>query len=502
MTRAVLVVLALAAALRAQAPAPDVAAIQLPEHVVVTGTLLVDVDGDGRDDLVLACRDTKTKRRELRVHRRSADSPIFANAPSAPPYAVDSDVIAFTFADCTPAKGRDLVLFTAERAVAVEFGADGAPNYVPLFVHDLVWPVADPDFVLPLPNARCDFDRDGRDDLLLPATRGAALVRNDRQRVPFVVPEWRSPLTASGNGPATIRGDEVSLRLGLGGRSGDDGSDDDDDRQSGPLVSVRTRTPLTRLVDANGDGRLDLIAVRNGRLSFGLQDENGALTMRDSTLPLPADRLSLFDPAFDVQLVKVDGDARPDLVLTTSASRDDEIEVRIDVFPTKADLTWEPKPASRLRLKTLAQAPQLVDVDGDGNLDVVAVTVRTDALKAITGGGEPTGLEAQLNVFRGNGERFVMPALSITQLQLPTKARRGGGAFVEVTPGASGTPGAVLLRDGDVLQRRPFERDGERLVLAAPSSKLAIAADTRLDATSDGAVLVRRDHELLHVRLR
>ena len=35
------------------------------------GTLRTDVDGDGREDLVLACRDTGTKRRELRLHQQA-----------------------------------------------------------------------------------------------------------------------------------------------------------------------------------------------------------------------------------------------------------------------------------------------------------------------------------------------------------------------------------------------------------------------------------------------
>jgi len=479
----------------ARAQAPDVAAIQLPEHVVLTGSLVTDVDGDGRDDLVLACRDTKQMRRELRVHRRSGDEPPFANTPTSPPFPVDRDVIAFTFADCTTKPGRELVLFTAERAVAVEAGADGAPEYVPLATIDLVWPTADPDFVLPLRDAGNDVDGDGRADLLLPTTRGAMLLRGGREPAPFVLPAWQSPLAAAGNGPATIRGDELRLRLQLGTR-------DDDDPPGGPLVSVRTRTPPTIAIDADGDGRRDLVATRNGRLFVGRLGDDGKLTPHDVALPLPGDRLALFDPAFDVQLANVDDDRRADLVLTTSASRDDEIEVRIDLFPTKADLSWDPKPASRLRLKTLARAPQLVDVDGDGRLDVVAVTVRTDALRALTGGGEPASLEAQLNVFRNAGDRFTTPALSITPLQLPAKARRGGGAFVEVVAGTNGAPGAVLLRDGDVLLRRPFERAGERLSLGAPTSRLSIAPDTRLAATADGAVVVRRDHELLHVRMR
>lgn len=486
------------------AQAPEQTTVQLPEHVVLTGTLSTDVDADGRDDLVLACRDTKAKKRELRVHLRRGEAPVFANEPSRPPYAVDSDVIAFTFADYTAAKGRELVLLTADRAVAVEFGGDGTPTYVPLFTNDLVWPTADPDFVLPLPNARCDLNGDGREDLLLPQTWGAIANLQNPPGMPrdgklanwtyCILPEWRSPVAGTGRGPASFQGGELRLGLQLGGGG-------DDERDTGPLVRVRTRTPPCLVADVDGNGHLDLAAVRNGRAFFVMKSAGPAVDTRDVALPLPEDRLALFDPAFDVQLVDTNGDKRLDLVLTTSASRDDEIEVRIDLFVTRDDGTWADKPSSRLRMKTLAKAPQLVDADGDGRLDVVAVTVRTDTLRGLTS-GTPTALDAQLNVFRGTGDRFALPALLIAPLQLPAKSQRGGGTFVEVLGAANGNPAALLLREGDALQRRPLQPDGERLRLGEPSTTLPIPDKSQLELLRSGEVLVRTDHELLHVRTR
>ena len=188
-------------------------------------------------------------------------------------------------------------------------------------------------------------------------------------------------------------------------------------------------------------------------------------------------------------------------VLTTSASRDEEIEVRIDLFVAGENGGFRDKPASRLRLQTIARPPQLVDVDGDGRLDVVAVTVRTDTLRGLTGDG-PTALDAQWNVFRNDGRRFVLPAMAIQPLRLPAKAQRGGGTFVETLAGASGRPGALLLRDGDTLQRRPVLRDGDRLQLGEPSTSFAIPEKSLLEGRQSGEVLVRSEHELLHVRTR
>lgn len=486
MNRAIVFAAAATAAIGARAQ--ESTAIQLPEHVVLTGVLAIDVDRDGRDDFVLACRDTKAERREIRVHLRSAEAPWFAGTPARPPHAVETDVVAFTFADVTAAPGRELVLVAPERIVAVEPGPDGAAKYVPLVQHDLVWPVAEREFVLPLPDATIDLDGDGQDEMLVPQTDGAIAWRRGASPVAVRVPPRRSPVAPAGGGPASIGDGE--LRLSFGRSKGD--------RDGGPLVSVRTRTPICRAIDLDGDGRRELVAIRNGRMFAAASD---AASVRDVPLPLPGDRLKVFDPAFDVQFADLDGDRRADLVLTTSASRDDEIEVRIDTFVTRADGTWGEKASSRLRMKALAVPPRLADVDGDGRIDLITVTVQTDALRSLSGGA-PAALEAQMNVFRGGDGRFLSPAVSITSLRLPTKSERGGGTFVEVIAAESGGTGSVLLRDGDSLQRRPFGRDGDRLQLLPPTTTAPIPAKSRLDAAGGGEVLVLGEHELLHVRTR
>ncbi|MBL8728966.1 MAG: VCBS repeat-containing protein [Planctomycetes bacterium] len=487
--------LAFAAALCPQQPA--VTTIQVPAHVVVTGTLRTDVDGDGRDDLVLACRDTDSKRRELRLHRRRAEGLPFDNTPTLPPYVLERDVIAFTFADVTAAPGRELVLLTAERAVAVGRDADGTATYHPLFAPRLVWPAADPDFVLPLPGARCDVDGDGRDDLLLPQPDGAVLWRA-AAAVPFelTLPPRRSPLAGrgkgpvAGNGPATLSGDELRLRFSLGG-------DDGDERDDGPLVRLRATAPPCRSLDLDGDGRLDLAAVRNGRLFAAMQQADGAFARREVALPLPADRLSLFDPSFDVQCADLGGDGRAELLVTTSASRDDAIEVRIDVFATGADGGWLPQANGRLRVQPLAQPPQLVDADGDGRLDLVLVTVRTDMLRGLTGEG-PQALDAQLAIFRGTGDRFAVPAMLQAALRLPANGDGGNTPFVHVVGGD------LLVREENVLQRRPLRRDGDRLLLQPAAVSFALPQGARLEPllAPGTEVLVRTAHEVLWVDLR
>lgn len=485
--------IALLAAVLLAPQGAEVTAIQLPPDVVLTDVLVVDADGDGRDDLVLACRDGT--RRELRLHLRRSDGPPFATTPSVPPYPLETDVVAFTFADTTPAPGRELVLLTPERAVAVERGDDGAPSYTPLCTLRLVWPAAAAEFALPLPEARVDVDGDGREDLLLPQPEGALLWRAERAPTPFALPPRQSPLAGrargpNGNGgPASLSRDELQLRLPFGGDDGPRGL-------TGPLLRVRTEAPPCRVGDLDGDGRLDLAALRNDALHVFLQRPEGTFAAAAWPLPLPEDRLSLFDPAFDVQTDDLDGDGRADLLLTTSARRGDEVEVRVDTFLGREHGGFADAATGRLRVQALARPPQLVDVDGDGARDLVLVTVRVDMLRRLTGDG-PTALEAQLLVFRNAGGRFAQPAMLQRLLRLPTGANGRNATFVQIVDGA------LFAFAEDTLERRPLARDGDRLDLASPTARFALPDGARVEGTiHDGEVLVRTEHELLVVRLR
>jgi hypothetical protein len=486
--------------------APEVTALQLAKPLVVTAAALLDVDGDGRDDLILACHDDVAKRRELRVHLRAANGPAFRAEPKHPPHVLERDVLAFVFVDVDPRPGRELVLFTAERAVAVLPVEGAAPEYRPLFEHHSVWPAASRERVVDLAEALHDVDGDGREDLVLPEPDGARIVRlrAGENGTTFVATSWRaperrSPLAAAGGGPARVGGGEFQLRFDL-----DDG-DGDDDADRGPLLQVRTRAPRVTFADLDGDGRGDGVALRNDALwTWPLNDGGGAPAARRLDLPVPEDRLALFDPSFDVQLGDADGDRRADVLLTTSGRRNDEVEVRIDLLLQQSDATtWVRRPDARLRLQTLAKAPEWLDVDGDGRRDVVAVTVRVDMLRRFAEGGGPTTLQAQLNVFRGQPTRFQVPAMLVHLLELPAGKGRPAAPFVHVLPAAAGGTGTLLYRADDRIVLQPLAADDGALQVLEPRWQLPIATTSRpqLAGKDNRELLVVGEHEVLHVRL-
>jgi hypothetical protein len=478
------------------------ATLQLGEPFVLRSVSEADCDGDGRPDLVLLAVDPTMHRRELRLHRRTDAVPCFTTAASRPPYVLERDVLGFCFADVDAQPGKDLVLFTASRAVLARQRDDGAVEYTPLFEHAMLWIAPDADSALPLNRLVRDVDGDGRDDFVLPEHEGVRIVRQleppdptaePRFAAPVVLrlPDYKAPVESAGAGPARLRGNSLELSFSLGGAD-----DARDRRERGPLLAVATRSAPWHFVDFDGDGTNDGLALRNDKL---WRWRPGTDTAEELPLPLPPDRLTLVDPMFDVQLHDLDGDGKSDLVLTTSGRRNDEIEVRIDTFRQRADGSlWPERADGRLRTMTLARAPQLLDADGDGRLDLIAVTVRTDVLRQATGRSD---LEAQINVFRGDGGRFAVPAIANERVSLPVG--RDADTFIEAVPAAGDAPPAIVLRSGDRLLLRPLVRDGERLRVAPPSVTVPIPSKCtlRLARHEPRTVLVRGERELLHVRL-
>lgn len=509
MTRGSWLAAMMATGLVAQAQPTPGTALQLAPDCLLTGALQVDVDGDGQDDLVLACFDRTQRRRELHVHLRRTGPQPFVGTPSLV-YALDRDVIGFLYADCDPRPGRELVLCTPERVVAVQPDPAG-DRYEVLAELPLVWPAAMAELVLALDRARVDADGDGRDDLLLPTVDGAVLLLGCRQPVPLAVPARSAGLPTAGGAPARSSRDQVQLSLQLGD---DDGADDDDpgadqpgrsasrSRERGPLLSLRARAPGATLGDLDGDGRLDLVAFRNGQLWVRCQTVPGQFApTRPLALPLGEDRLQFFDPAFDVQLVPTPH-GRADLLLTTSGKRGDELEVRIDRHPALADGGFRRDAASRLRVQALARPPQLADADGDGQPDLLLLSLRPDLLKALGNGPQP--VELQCSIFRGDSGRFALPALLTTSLQVPLQDGRGSEPFVRLLPGAAGQPGELALGLDARLAVRPLVRAGSRWQLGPERLAVTLPAKSRLAVLDPvrGEFLARADHEALHVRVR
>ena len=203
-----------------------------------------------------------------------------------------------------------------------------------------------------------------------------------------------------------------------------------------------------------------------------------------------------------MQWPDVNADGVPDLLLTTSAKRDEDVEARVDLFLSKSDGRWPARADRRLRMQPMAQPAQLVDADGDGRDDLACVTIRTSAMRAF-GGGDSSALDAQLTIFANEGDVFARrPKLNVA---LPlSSGRRGRELLLRVRAGRDGALGDVVLVADGRLERRPLTSRGAKLGLGAADATVKLPEGARVDVLDDEAdelVVVTRS-EIRHVRFR
>jgi len=480
---------------------PKSATIQLPPSIVVTDTMLADINGDDLQDLVLACRHKTTGQRSLRMHSRQKRGPAFSSKPSAPPYEVDSDAIAFTFCDCTSAPGSELILLNAEHIVLVTLNENDEHDHQSLGRHPLIWPAASTQRIVPLQQAAIDFNNDGRTDLLLPRPNGWSVwLQGQASDTPkfthhtdTTLPRWQSNVGKAVSGRSVSDdGNNFQLRFGGGKPT----------NIAGLLVRTSTRTPQCHAIDLDGNGQLDLVAYRNGSMHAMMQDATGALKAKERALPLPENRLKAIDPAFNVQWPDFNGDGHADLLLTTSAQREGKVETRVDLFLADSGGAWADKPDSRLRMQTLAHPPQVVDADGDGKNELVCVTLRTSAMASITN-PNASSFDAQVNIYDFDDSKFVTPSMLSRPMPLVTNSRLKK-PFLIVRPGRRGRAGDVLLHIDGNIERRFLNAKGNQLKMASSDARSTVPAKGRIlvaDAIGDDILIVTAS-EVRHVRFR
>ena len=479
---------------------PRTATIQLPSGHTVTGAMLADINVDERMDLILACLHPNTGKRSLRAYlRQSKRGPAFSSAPSKRPLTLDPDVVAFTYADCAKEPGMELVLMTPELVVAVTESDSDTPAYQKLANHQLLWPAANQLGVAALRNAAVDFDADGRTDLLLPKPDGWSILFHDvadgtpsfARTQTLSLPRWESRIgKAVPNRAISAQGNSIRMRLGS------------QQADAGILVRTSTRTPKCETLDLDGNGMLDLVVYRNDQIYASMQRKAGEIATTSQPLPLPEKRLKAFDPAFDVQWADINQDGRADLLLTTSAQRDDDVESRVDVFLANEDGSWPNKPSSRLRMQQLARQPQMIDVDADGIDDLVCVTLRTSAMANLTN-PQAASLTAQLTMYRNVGGAFVTPYLLSKQLTLTTDSRLSK-PFLVVRPGRRGRPGDDLMHTDGHIERRFLNLKGKQLTMSKPDARTPVGdkASIMLIEPVGDDILILSDGEVRHVNFR
>lgn len=470
--------------------------------------VVADLDGDGRDDLVLATEGDDLRARKLELWLRRAGTPAFAETPDQS-FDVVRDVVAFAVADVHPHPGREIVLFSPALAVAMwRDAASEEPKLARIAGIELLWQPPNPPHTYWLDRAVVDVNADGLDDLLVPEPDSYRVLVQSRGQdgvasfAPHVlaVPPARADLRDASTARLRAQGDSIRLRLR-----------DQDRTRLDFVVEVDESVPVPTCADWDGDGDRDVIALVERMLCVWLWD--GAFTRDPSvTCALPARASSVLDPSQSAQVHDLDGDGRLDVVAVNGRIEDDDARSWVDVLLQTAAGGLPTEPTDRLMLKGFAAPPRFEDVDGDGRADLVAGTLRTDLIGQLGTGGSGR-VDAQVNVFLNrfeqSGGRFMRPVALAELVQLPSDVLRGRvrrravASFLADLDG-DGLRDFVQRTEATRVQVRRTKRNGEGLALGDVlwSGNVNERA-TVLPVVSDGGITlwIQEARQVMHVVL-
>ncbi len=494
--RVTLALAALAAPLLAQARrfSGEVGTLQLPAGWRVEDVGTADVDGDGElDVLVSACDPKKPFARSLSVFRAHASAPHLSSTPD-PVLELTPDAVAWAAGDVDPARGEELVLFSARGVFAWRPAEKPEQRFARLCELDFLWQLPDAADCWACPEALRDLDGDGRLDLVVPEPDGYAVAL--RARAP-----------AQGFGaPAHLRLPEDAFASDslLHGRVSDEGGagrrielsfgDANELRLPGALLSVTERASAPQCLDFDADDRIDVLAQGSTRLYVWTQAKDGTFASAPRfafPLPVPVDRERELDASYSAHALDTGPDGRADVAIFAGDKRSSDVRTQLLLFvqgagrgaaqQTPEAPLFGPKnlPQELLVLGGFVAGASFGDLDGDRRPDLFVRAVRPDLIDQLRSASTET-LDADVYVYRNENGLFAKRPDLTWRVNIPIKNFDLTLTFLGDADGDGLAD--LLVRDRpERLRVLPLVRTREGLALAeTPLFELSLDAKARI----------------------